>query len=136
MDGSTAAAGIAAAGALWYCCGASSGAPKTVLFLDCGESPALRLSAPAPPRWARCRCVGSLALAPPRCRRHCQRPPLRATAADTCRPSADHRSHRHLFSDDTLYTNDWVVANRITKSIGKYCAEKLGLPVSTLPIAH
>jgi pyrimidine and pyridine-specific 5'-nucleotidase len=31
-------------------------------------------------------------------------------------------------SDDTLYENDWVVANRITASIGKYCKEKMGLP--------
>ena len=33
-----------------------------------------------------------------------------------------------LRADDTLYTNDWVVAQRITDSIGTYCAEKLGLP--------
>ena len=33
-----------------------------------------------------------------------------------------------MVPDDTLYTNDWVVANRITKSIGAYCSEKLGLP--------
>ena len=33
-----------------------------------------------------------------------------------------------MVPDDTLYTNDWVVANRITKSIGTYCSEKLGLP--------
>ncbi len=33
-----------------------------------------------------------------------------------------------LLADDTLYTNDWVVAQRITDSIGKYCAENLGLP--------
>ena len=33
-----------------------------------------------------------------------------------------------LRADDTLYTNDWVVAQRITDSIGTYCAENLGLP--------
>jgi hypothetical protein len=33
-----------------------------------------------------------------------------------------------LDCDDCLYQNDWVVANRITESIDRYCSQKMGLP--------
>ena len=38
------------------------------------------------------------------------------------------RTTLFLDCDDCLYSNEWAVANRITKSIERYCMEKMKLP--------